>query len=84
MGRQRFDALVTDIAMPHMNGFEMLRHLLEVPDCPRFLLAISAHGAGDLATMGRLPAEVSLIRKPLAEHGFADWLTSRLGAPVTS
>jgi excisionase family DNA binding protein len=79
VGRHKFDALVTDIGMPHMNGFEMLRHLvLEVPNCPRFLLATSAHSASDLAAMGMLPAEVSLIRKPLAENGFAAWLTSRL------
>jgi excisionase family DNA binding protein len=80
VGRHKFDALVTDIGMPHMNGFEMLRHLvLEVPNCPRFLLATSAHSASDLAAMGMLPEEVTLIRKPLAENGFGAWLASRLG-----
>ena len=80
VGKQRFDVLITDIAMPHMNGVEMLRHLIgEVPGRPRFLLATSSHAPNELRALGALPAEVTLIPKPLTPDGLKDWLSSRLG-----
>jgi excisionase family DNA binding protein len=81
VGKRRFDALITDIAMPHMNGVEMLRHLVEeVTDRPRFLLATSSHSPSELRSLGDLPAGVTLVPKPLSEEMLKDWLTSRLGA----
>jgi excisionase family DNA binding protein len=81
VGKRRFDALITDIAMPHMNGVEMLRHLIEeVPDRPRFMLATSSHSSGELRSLGALPAGVTLIPKPLSEDSLKGWLASRLGA----
>lgn len=77
-GQQQFDVLITDVVMPHMNGFEMLRHLASAgPRRPRFLLAISSHSLDALRYMGPLPPEVVLMSKPLMQNGFVPWLTSR-------
>jgi excisionase family DNA binding protein len=78
IGRQQFDALITDLAMPHMNGFEMLRHLsLDSSRRPRFLLATSNHSADELKKMGTLPPEVTLMPKPLGPNGLEMWLAER-------
>jgi len=78
VGRQQFDVLITDVVMPHMNGFEMLRHLASAGSCrPRFLLAVSSHSLDELQSMGPLPPEVGLMSKPLTQNGFVPWLTSR-------
>jgi CheY-like chemotaxis protein len=74
MGKQHFDVLVTDVDMPHMNGIEMLRHLVEeVEDRPRFLLATSIHSPDKLRSMGELPAEVTFVPKPLSLHFLREW-----------
>lgn len=74
-GRHNFDALITDIFMPHMNGFEMLRHLaLDKPHRPRFMLAISSHSAEELRALGSLPPEVEFLPKPLDLHALTEWL----------
>ncbi len=78
MGEQQFDALITDLAMPHMDGFEMLRHLsLDGSRRPRFLLATSNHSADELKKMGTLPPEVTLMPKPLGPNGLEAWLAER-------
>jgi len=78
VGQQQFDVLITDVVMPHMNGFEMLRHLASAgPRRPRFLLAISSHSLDELRSMGPLPPEVVLMSKPLTQNGFVLWLTGR-------
>lgn len=83
IGKQRFDALITDIEMPHMNGVEMLRHLVaEVEDRPRQLLATSIHSPQKLRSMGELPAEVSFIPKPLSMQLLKDWFGALQKAPL--
>jgi len=78
IGQQRFDALITDLAMPHMNGFEMLRHLsLDSARRPRFLLATSNHSADELKKVGTLPPGVTLMPKPLGPNGLEMWLAER-------
>ena len=78
IGQQRFDALITDLAMPHIDGFEMLRHLsLDGSRRPRFLLATSNHSADELKEKGTLPTDVTLMPKPLGPNGLEMWLAER-------
>lgn len=75
IGRQAPDIVVTDIHMPHMDGFEMIRHLCEDEAIrPRTLVAVSAHSAADLATMGQLPGHVVFLPKPVDEARFTSAL----------
>lgn len=66
IGEQRPDLLITDLNMPGMDGFSMLRHLRQSEqwrDLP--VIAVSALGAADVAARGGLPADVRLFGKPV-------------------
>jgi excisionase family DNA binding protein len=72
IGREAPDIVITDIHMPHMNGFEMIRHLWADDALrPRILVAVSAQSAADMATMGQLPAAVVYLSKPVDEAHLA-------------
>jgi len=63
--------VVTDIHMPHMDGFEMIRNVLADADTrPRLMIAVSARSPAELAEFGRLPTEVLLLHKPLEREAF--------------
>ncbi len=72
VGRAAPTIVVTDIQMPHIDGFEMLRQLCaDGPSRPRILVAVSAHAEADLAALGSLPAGVPYLRKPVDAARFA-------------
>jgi len=65
------EILVTDVHMPHMDGFEMIRNVLaDAETRPRLLIAVSAKSAQELAGFGLLPADVLLLQKPLRRDDF--------------
>lgn len=71
LGRSAPDILITDVVMPHMNGFEMLRHLLN--GCairPRLIIAVSSNSPTELASHGKLPDDVLFFQKPLEPDEF--------------
>ena len=72
-----FDALVTDYAMPGMNGAELVRYAREL--CPKLpILIITGYaGAGGL---DNLPPDVTILRKPFQR----DDLTRRVKDLVES
>lgn len=66
IGQAAPDILITDILMPHMNGFEMLRQL--ATHCvvrPRLIIAVSSQPLSALAHLGALPADVGFLSKPI-------------------
>lgn len=66
IGKIKPDIIVTDIHMPHMDGFEMVRQLMANEFMrPQTLIAVSASSPQDLALLGQLPADVQLLTKPL-------------------
>ncbi len=66
VGRIRPALVVTDVQMPKMDGFAMIRHLCADPAIrPQALVAVSAYAREDLDRLGTLPAEVHFFRKPL-------------------
>lgn len=71
------DIVVTDVHMPHMDGFEMIRNVLaDAETRPRLMIAVSAKSAKELADFGQLPSEVLLLRKPLERDAFVAALRS--------
>ena len=81
VGQQAFDLLVTDVVMPNMNGFEMLRHLAASGrQRPRWLLATSSRSLSELQGLGSLPADVCFFRKPWSVDALGDWLRPRFAA----
>lgn len=84
LGRMAPDILITDLLMPHMNGFEMLRQLLV--GCavkPRYILAVSSNALEDLTDKGHLPQGIAFMRKPLEPDEFIALLKQGMQAPKT-
>jgi excisionase family DNA binding protein len=82
VGRLQPQILITDVLMPHMDGFEMLRRL-GAGARPRHILAISARPAAELHERGPLPTDVTLMGKPLVPAAFFAWLLEAAGrSPV--
>lgn len=65
------EIVVTDVHMPHMDGFEMIRNVLADADTrPRLMIAVSAKTPKELADFGQLPNEVLVLHKPLEREAF--------------
>ena len=77
VGKSSPQIVITDIHMPHMDGFEMIRSLLEKEvDRPRTLIAVSALSRQEVSAMGTLPPGVQVFTKPLDQLRFVAALRS--------
>jgi excisionase family DNA binding protein len=75
IGKSSPDIVITDVAMPHMDGFEMLRHLSKVsPQKARTILVVSGQTRAQFARLGSLPAEVTFLQKPIDQARFTELL----------
>ncbi|HJW10688.1 MAG TPA: response regulator [Albitalea sp.] len=73
IGQKAPDVLITDIVMPNMNGFEMLRHLSTRGDArPRAIVAVSSRTPEQFAQLGDLPLDVKFIAKPIDQQQFLE------------
>lgn len=67
MGQQAPDVLITDLDMPGMDGFEMLRSLAGLPGLGGVVpLVITALSPAQIAERGALPPGVPVLQKPVA------------------
>ncbi|CAN5726595.1 hypothetical protein BH09PSE5_BH09PSE5_08040 [soil metagenome] len=67
IGRKKPDLLITDLMMPGIDGFEMIRTLRNSRDFGSVrILVISALSAADIADRGGLPDGVEALRKPIS------------------
>ncbi|MEY4751310.1 MAG: hypothetical protein RIQ60_3524 [Pseudomonadota bacterium] len=66
LGRSRPDLLITDLNLPLMDGFAMLRTLCASPEVSRTtIVAVSGLGADEVAARGGVPYGVELLPKPV-------------------
>lgn len=80
IGKVSPDIVVTDIHMPHMDGFEMVRQMMVNEFMrPKALIAVSANSAHELASLGQLPPGVQLFAKPIDPARFVAALRLGLG-----
>ncbi len=71
IGRMAPDVVITDLMMPHMNGFEMLKHLqTDSTARPGVIMAVSSNTLSELASLGKLPPGVVFMQKPLEADEF--------------
>ena len=67
LGREVPDLLITDLNMPGMSGFEMLRHLKSSNQFSKLnIIALTALNDDYIQDKGGLPEGVLLFRKPVA------------------
>lgn len=67
IGRKKPDLLITDLMMPGVDGFEMIKTLRNSRDFASIrILVISALSASDIADRGGLPDGVESMHKPIS------------------
>ncbi len=80
IGRLQPDAVITDVAMPTMDGVEMLRQLRESTVVkPRVLIAVSSLAPERLFRKAPLPAGVAFLAKPVEPAALVALLRQGLG-----
>ena len=67
IGQEPPDLLITDIAMPGIDGLEMIRSLRDVPRFARLpVIVVSSFNETELAArFGQAPEDLKILRKPL-------------------
>lgn len=81
IGQTAPDVLVTDIVMPHMNGFEMLKQLsTQCAVRPRVIVAVSSRSRAQFAALGELPPDVRFIPKPIDPQVFIETIQAAVQA----
>lgn len=66
IGETRPDLLLTDLVMPGMDGYRMIRHLRARPEARVIdVIVISGVDPDDIARSGQLPADIPLLSKPV-------------------
>lgn len=66
IGRMQPDLLITDLHMPGMDGFEMLKVLRADDRCSQMeIIVVSGLDNADISAKGSLPEGVHLYRKPV-------------------
>jgi CheY-like chemotaxis protein len=66
MGRSSPDLLVTDLHMPGMDGFNMLRVLRRAPEMAHTTIVVaSGLDAAEISQRGGIPPGIELLPKPV-------------------
>lgn len=79
LGRRPFDAVLTDITMPHLDGLAMLRTVKADPSLAGVAIAaMSSYSKDEIQKRGGLPADVVFFPKPLKRDLVGDFLAARL------
>jgi len=78
LARTTPDLLVTDVVMPHVDGLEMLRHVVSQQSRPRVVVVTSVLAREDVERKGGLPTGTVFMRKPLDQNAFVALLRDRV------
>lgn len=66
IGETHPDLLLTDLVMPGMDGYRMIRHLRAMPEAHVIdVIAISGQDPAEVFRDGQLPADIPLLPKPV-------------------
>lgn len=66
IGRRRPDLLISDLQMPHLDGFQMIRSLRAMSDCAAMkIVVVTGLSSIEVEAAGGLPPEVPVFTKPV-------------------
>lgn len=79
VGRQIPDLVISDLDMPGMDGFRMIRHLLDhVPGISE-VVVVTALTPEQIASRGGLPPEIPVYAKPIPFAALRSYIERMLG-----
>lgn len=85
IGRNLPDVIITDLLMPGMDGFEMIRSLKKMPELEATLtLVVSALTEEEIKARGDILAEVSVFQKPVSFDILETILRARIEEKLAS
>lgn len=80
---RRFDLLIFDLNMPHINGDRLIRHLKASQSlnasCPMILFTAAVDGSGSLAGNRASALADMILPKPIRAAGFLDAINQLTG-----
>lgn len=81
IGETRPDLLLTDLDMPGMDGYRMIRHLRARPEERLIdIIVISGHDPDDVVRSGQLPADIPVLSKPVPFDRLQSMVLQRIAA----
>lgn len=86
MGERHPDMMITDLNMPGMDGFRMLRflHSLSAGRNPIDIIVVTALGRDDIEDRGGLPADIPVFTKPVPFSVLEKRVRDRLATQAAS
>jgi len=74
------DVIITDLMMPNMDGFQMVRALKEIPELEHSLIiVVTGLEQSEIISRGGLPKDVHIFRKPFSFDDLKYILLSKTG-----
>lgn len=81
IGQSAPDLLLTDLIMPGMDGYRMIRHLRAMPESQVIeVIAITSQDPAQVAAQGLLPPDVPVVTKPVSFAKLRELVEERLNA----
>lgn len=81
IGETRPDLLLTDLVMPGMDGYRMIRHLRARPEARLIdVIVISGHDTDDIVSSGQLPVDIPVLSKPVPFDKLHSMVLQRIAA----
>ncbi len=81
VGQRTPDVLISDLMMPGMDGFQMIRRLRENPELAHMdILVVSAIDKDEVLAHEDFPSNITVFSKPIPFHEIKGFLLGRISA----
>ncbi|HRK30411.1 MAG TPA: response regulator [Tepidisphaeraceae bacterium] len=74
---ERFDVLLTDLHMPHKDGFDLIKEMSDMPSSHRPSRVIAISGHFEAGALRGLPIDVNFMPKPFSLDTLLELLSGK-------